>query len=317
MLNLFSDIFSPSGDSPSNLPPSLVNKVIERAVDGTDPRLRIVRGYKKALKDSAVHAAEHIIELIDSLPEPVVASKATLATDPALSALLYSEDSMNQIISRDAAMREFRSSNPLIVGPVTALLIAHRDEKRGFGHAEVEGRILKDVAQTTISFGRHLLLEPTIDEQETRRLLKRRAFDRLLSVALAHITERKEKRDALTVRRALLRSKLDIMQSAGGFVQHTAAGDQARLQSDLEEIERQLARLGTSEDVLAGNLATITDVLSKAESHLWLEDKLLCLDRLYVLHDKPGPSAPQIVFKDLHDSEGWQVSLLMVNIQAG
>jgi len=317
MLNLFADIFGHSGDSPSKLPPSLVNTVIERAVDGTDPRLRIVRGYKKALKKSVIQAADYVIDLIDSLPEPVVASKATLATDPALAALLYSEDSMNQIISWDAAMREFRSSNRLTVGPVTALLIAHRTEKHGFGYAEVGGQILKDVPQTTISFGQHLLLEPTGDEQATRRLLKRRAFDHLLSVALLHLTERKVERDSLTVRRALLLSKLDIMQRAGGFAQHTAAGDRARLQADLEEIERQLSGLGISEDILADNLATIAAMLSKAESHLWLEDKLLCLDKFYVVHDKPGSSVPQIVFKDLHDSEGRQVSLQMLNIQAG
>ena len=317
MLNLFANIFGRSGDSPSKLPPALVETVIERAVDGTDPRLRIVRGYQKALEKSVIHAADHIIELIDSLPEPVVASKAALATEPALAALFYSEDSMNQIISRDAAMREFRSSKQLPVAPVTALLIARRTEKHGFGYAKVGDQILKDVPQTTISFGQHFLLEPAVDEQETRRLLKRRAFDHLLSLALVHITERKEERDSLTVRRALLRSKLDIMQRAGGFAQHAGADDQARLQAGLEEIEQQLSGLGTSEDVLAGNLATIADVLSKAESHLWLEDKLLFLDRLYIVHDKPGFSAPPIVFKDLHDSESRQVSLLLVNIQAG
>jgi hypothetical protein len=317
MLKLFADIFGHEGDSPSKLPPSLVETVIERAVDGTDPRLRIVRGYKKALKESVIHAADHIIDLIDSLPEPVVASKASLATDPALAALFYSEDSMNKIISRDAAMREFRSSKRLTTGPVTALLVAHRTEKHGFGYAEVGDQVLDDVPRTTISFGQHLLLEPTVDEQETRRLLKRRAFDHLLSVALLHIARRKEDRDSLTVRRALLRSKLDITQRTGGFAQHTAADDQARLQARLEEIEQQLSGLGTPEDVLAGNLATIADVLSKAERHLWLEDKLLCLDRLYVVHEKPGSSAPQIVFKDLHDSEGRQVSLQMVKIQAG
>ena len=317
MLNLFANIFGRSGDSPAKLPPALVETVIERAVDGTDPRLRIVRGYNKALKKSVIHAADHIIDLIDSLPEPVVASKATLAADPTLAALFYSEDAMNQIISRDAAMREFRSANPSIAGPVTVLLIADRTEKRGFGYAEVEGRILKDVPRTTIGFGQHLLLEPTVDERETRRLLKRRAFDHLLSVALVHITELKEERDSLTVRRALLRSKLDIMQRTGGFAQHTGADDRVTLQAGLEEIEQQLAGLGTSEDVLSGNLATIDAVLSKAESHLWLEDKLLYLDKMYVLHDEPGPSVPQVVFKDLHNSEGRQVTLQMVTIQAG
>lgn len=151
---------------------------------------------------------------------------------------------------------------------------------------------------------------------DSRRLLKRRAFDHLLSVALLQLTERKEEREALAGRKALLQTKLDIMQRGSSFTQHTGAGENAKLQASLKDIEKKLATPGACEDVLAGNLATICDVLSKAENHLRLEDKVLCVDRMYVVHDNPSPSAPQIVFKDLHDSEGRQVTLQMVNIQA-
>ena len=317
MLKLFADIFDHAEDGPSKLPPSLVDTVIERAVDGTDPRLRIVGGYKKALKKSVIHAADYIIGLIDGLPTPVLASKATLATDPLLAAMLYSEDVMNEVISRDAAMKEFRSLHAPNEASVTALLIAHRTEKHGFGYGKLGDQTVKDVPQTTVSFEQRRLLEPSFDEQETRRLLQRRAFDHLLSVALEHIADLREDREALTVRRALLHSKLDIMQRTGGFSQHTDGADQAKLQADLEDIEQQLAALGPSEDVLAGNLDTVVDVLSAAERHLWLEDTVLCLDQFYVVHDKPEPFAPPIVFKDLHDSEGREISLQMIKIPAG
>ena len=60
--------------------------------------------------------------------------------DPAFAALLYSEARMEQIIERDAALREFRAANPATTDPITALLVAQRTEKRGFGHAQVAGR---------------------------------------------------------------------------------------------------------------------------------------------------------------------------------
>ena len=58
------------------------------------------------------------------------------------------------------------------------------------------------------------LMEPAFEEHECRRLLQRRAFDHLLTVALEHIAEHREERESLTVRRALLRSKLDITRMA-------------------------------------------------------------------------------------------------------
>ena len=46
-------------------------EAIERAVDGTDPRVRIQSGYAKALQQPVRHAVEYVIELIDSLPAAV------------------------------------------------------------------------------------------------------------------------------------------------------------------------------------------------------------------------------------------------------
>jgi len=192
--------------------------------------------------------------------------------------------------------------------------VAQKTEKHGFGHAQVGDQVLSDMPRTTVGFDRHRLLEPAVGEQETRRLLMRRAFDHLLSIALAQITERKEERENLTSRKALLRSKLDIIRRGGGFAQPSGALDQAQLQTRFEEIEVQLAELGCAGDTLSDNLAIVANVLAEAERHFWSEDNVLCLDKLYVLHDKPQPSAPATVFKELHNSEGLQVTVLMISI---
>ncbi len=314
VLKLFANIFGQSDDGGSKLPESVVKEAIERAVDVTDPRVRIDSGYAKALRKPVIHAVEYVIELVDGFPEPIAASKQALTDNPAFAALFYSEARMEQIIERDAALREFRAANPLTTAPVTALLVAQKTEKHGFGTAQVGDQVLSDVPRTTVSFDQHRLLEPAVGEQETRRLLMRRAFDHLLSIALSHITERKEERENLTSRKALLRSKLDIMRRGGGFAQHTGALEQSQLQTRLEEIDVQLSELGSAEDTLSDNLAIIATVLAEAERHLWSEDKVLCLDKLYVLHDKPEPSAPPTVFKELHNSEGLQVTVLMISI---
>ncbi len=314
MLKLFANIFDHSDNGRSKLPESVVKEAIERAVDGTDPRVRIDSGYAKALRKPVIHAVEYVIDLIDSFPEPVAVSGKALTDNPVFAALFYSEARMNEIIERDAALREFRAANPMTTNPITTLLVAQKTEKHGFGHAQVDDQVLSDVPRTTVSFDQHRLLEPAVCEQDARRLLKRRAFDHLLSIALSHITERKEERENLTTRKALLRSKLDITRRAGGFAQHTGALDQGQLQTRLEEIDLQLSQLGSAEGTLSLNLDIIAVILAEAERHLWLEDNTLCLDKFYVLHDKPEPSALHTVFKELHNSEGLQVTILMTTI---
>jgi hypothetical protein len=314
LLKLFTNFFGQSDDVRSKLPPALVKQAIERAVDATDPRLRIHFGYTKALRKPVIHAVEYVIDLVDGFPPPVEVVENALTDNPAFAALLYSEARMEQIFERDAALREFRAANPAMTDPITALLVAQKTEKHGFGTAQVGDQVWSDVPRTTVGFDQHRLLEPSVGEQETRRLLKRRAFDHLLSIALAHITERKEERENLASRKALLRSKLDIMRRGGGFAQHTGALEQAQLQIRLEDIEVQLSELGATEDTLSDNLATIATVLAEAESHFWSEEKVLCLDKLYILHDKPGPSAPSTVFKELHNSEGLQATVMMISI---
>lgn len=312
MLNLFGKLFDRSDEGGAGLPAPLIKKLVERAVDGTDPRLRIVSGYAKTLRRPVVHAAGHVIGLIDALPEPMPLEPGGLHACPTLEVLLYSGAQAQQILARDTALADFRKSHP--AGPVFALLVVQRSEKRGFGIAQVGEQTLKDVPQTTVSFSNHHLLEPAATEEDCRRGLKRRAFDHVLAVALARLSEHQEVRKDLSTRRALLRSKLDILQRGGGFAKHTGGDDRAKLQARLAEIEEQLAAQGPVDNVLEAHLDIIAEVLAQAEQHLWLEEHLLSLDRLYVLREQAAPSVPQISCRDLHNSEGERVMLQLVQL---
>lgn len=314
MLHLFRNIFSQTNDPGAGLTDTLLRAAIERAVDGTDPRVRIHSGYAKALRKSVSHALLHIIDLVEALPAPVTMSKQSLMGNPAFAAVFYSEERMEQIVSRDAALREFRAASAPVFDTVTALLLVRRNEKHGFGHALLGDQVLSDAPRTTVSFDKHLLLEPALSEQETRRLLKRRAFDYLLSVALSHIVDHKQERDALNKQKTLLRTKLDVMRRGGGFDEHNDAPAQLELQQRLENIDAQLAELGSTRDALADNLAMTAAVLAEAQKYLQQQDEVLYLDKLYVRHDKPGPSAPAVTFRELRNSDGHASTVLMLSI---
>jgi hypothetical protein len=198
---------------------------------------------------------------------------------------------------------------------VTALLVTQRSEKTGFGYALVEDKVVNDVQQTTVSFDAHRFLDPQTSEEETRRFLKRRAFDYLLSIALAHVSEQKDEREKLTQQRALLRCKLDILQKGGsGFSRDMGPQDRNAMQTRLEEIDAQLAALGPVHEVLQSNLAIVAEVLGEAEKHLYMEEKCLRIDKNYLLHNDTDTSTPAITFCDLCDSNGRRVTLMLLTI---
>ena len=314
MFKLFANIFDRDDANKSRLPESLIKDAIERAVDGTDPRVRAVPGYARTLKRSVIHAVEYVIQLVDSLPEPVPLTHAARQDHPVLGALFYSAARLDEIVGRDAELLKFCRTQRPVPAAVTALLVAEKTEKHGFGFGLLNDRLVKDVAQTTISFDQHRLLEPAASETETRRLLKRRAFDIVLSTALSQVTERKEERSALAERKRLLRCKLAILDRHGSFSNPAEAAEQAQLQARLDAIEQQLSALGPSGSVLPGTLATVAQVLGEAERHVWLEESLLCLDLRYILHARPSPAAPQIAFREVHDSAARQSTVQMVTI---
>ena len=244
MLELFKNIFGQSDHSGPTLPESLIADAIERTVDGTDPRVRIVSGYARTLRRPVIHAVKYIIDLVDSFPAPVTVTKDLFSTDPVFSALFYS--------SRE--WRRFWTGTPRCANsgqgmrwcpPQSRRCWWHSStEKRSFGTAQVGDKVMSDVPRTTVSFDQHRLLEPAASEQETRRLLKYRAFDYLVSIALAHVTERKEERDNLGNRKALLRSKLDIVRRGKSFSQPAGTGEHAKLQASLDDIEQHVGGTG-------------------------------------------------------------------------
>ena len=182
MLKLFQSIFG-SNEKPGQHPESLIEMAIERAVDGTYPRLRALPGYRKRLRDPVIHAIDHAISLVDTLPVPLSAVAAEYSKDPRLPALFVSPEHMREVLGNDNVLGDFRDNHPESGEPITALLLAERKESNTLG-VEMDGEIMRrDVAQVSVSFRRHRVVDPANSEDEARRLLKRRAFDHLISLA--------------------------------------------------------------------------------------------------------------------------------------
>ncbi len=313
MLRLFHSIFG-GDESGGHYPEPLITSAIERVVDGTDPWLRGLSGYRRKLRPAVVHAIDHVVALVDQHEDPLELSRERYAVDPFLRLAFLSAEQLEQLLRSDQSVSALRSTG---TRDVWALLGMECEQRRGFG-VDLQGdTLVRDVPQTTVGMANHHLLDPSHDQAETRRRLRRRAFDHLLSLALARIAAVEDVREDLLRRRTLLQAKHDMLEGSGwGF---GAQGPEAPQQLEdvhrqLEEIDRQLLEFGGDDRYIEKHLEVVTDVLANAERQLWSEPLALIVDRMGIKRTTASNEAPELHLTELHNAAGRRLVIRLVKI---
>jgi hypothetical protein len=306
MLRLLQSIFS-YGEIKGGYSEDIVRRAIERAVDGTDPWLRAVSGYKKKLKPAVLRAMDHVVTLVDRLPPPVIISRESYRDDPRVKAFFISTKEMQEVFGKDRNLADFLRGSEAASHPVTALLFMEKKENRAFGVEMSGDTVMRDVPQVTVSFESHRLMDPAGTEEETRLRLKKRAFDYLIRVALQRISAVKSERKDLERRNVLLRAKIDLLRRGGwGFTedQSSPADTISDLEENLRQIEAQLSALGSDDRMLGSYLDIVIDVLEKPEEHLRGGKETLIVDRMGIKREQASSNAPEMTITTLCDSAG-------------
>ncbi len=320
MLNLFQSIFGLGPPETGGYPEEIVQMAIERAVDGTESRLRTLPGYQKRLRPAVVGAIDHVVPLLDGLPVSVELSAENYREDPRLRVFFASIEHLRQVLREDRTLRDFlQGPAGRGVDEVHALLIMERRERKVLG-MELRGeRVRREVAQVAVSFSAHHLFDPTADQGETLRLLRRRAFDHLLEIALGRIGSRREKRAGLKREHDLLRRKFTALES-GNWGFGAAAGeveqdqDSDTLENQIEDIERQLQELGTDADVLDARLKIVIDVLERAQEQIWFTSVTENLDSMGIRREPDAANALALDLRELRSVLGRNAIPLRVSI---
>jgi hypothetical protein len=305
MLRFLQSIFG--GVEQGRYPESLVKAAIERAADGTDPWLRAVSGYKKKLRPAVLRAIDHVVTLVNGLPPPIAASYGCYGNDARLKAFFMSTAEMRQILGSDRNLADFLKGEGGSVSQVIALLMMEKQEKVGFGAALSGDVVVHDVPLVTVSFVGHRLIDPSENEEKTRRQLMRRAYDHLLSIALGCITIVKGEREDLERRRALLQSKLELLQRGGWGFEETGSTEKphsAVLEEQLAQIEAKLQEVGGDDRMLQVYLGIVADVLGRPEEYLWAGQETLIVDRLGIKRSEPADDAPELTLGVLSNAAG-------------
>ena len=315
-MKLFKSIFG-GHETAGRYPESLIELAIERAVEGTDSRLRLVPGYRKQLRAPVVCAIDHVCALVDALPDPVPAGRGDYANDPRLAALFASPAAMLETFSNAPDLIEFLGTPAgTSARHITALLGAEQAERRILGMDLVGDQVQREVAQVAVSFTGHRLLEPEAGIDETRRQLRHRAFDHLLTRALSRLAEATTERADLLRERQLLRRKQAALTSGGSSFEAPAGTptDAATLAAELTAVGTALAALGADTGLLQAHLDLVADTLTQAARQLHCDPLTLYLDTMNIQRDPNDPRARRLALEALCSAAGRRWVLLLVTI---
>ena len=266
---------------------ALIEAAVEKAVDGTDPRLRLIDGYTRKMQRAVTEAVHYVDNVAAVFAPPLKLSRRAFATDPQVHALFGSADDLPRIMAESREVRDFlTTTDDRPTSPIYAGLRMSRTEKTVLA-PEIQGNTLHaDVVRTIVNFSDHALVIPAASETELLRDLKERIYIALVECALARLTSIKGHRAELEKQRSLLRMKLKTLRARGLGME--AFTDRPRAERDsVESIERRLLETEQELKETVASLATlneyldqINDVLSHPAEHVKLSPASTRLTRM-------------------------------------
>jgi hypothetical protein len=144
----------------------------------------------------------------------------------------------------------------------------------------------------TVNFSDHKTRLCGPDEAVLRRVIGVEIFEYLISRALSEIGAERSERQELQANRSLIRARLRLLQQHGpglGSMLGEApaeASQQARLEAELLDNERQLETMGGGEAALEGELETLKSVLDNPRDYLSIEPRRIRLSSMNVVLDE-------------------------------
>ncbi len=300
VLRFFNSLFNVEQEPASRFDKAMIQAAIERVVDGTDPRLRAVRHYRRKLRIPVERTIEYVMAQIAVLPPPIEAGRRGFTADPHLRALFASPEQLLETLSFSPAMSNYRQCNngscPL---ELYAALRTERIERNTLGIAMQGDQLQREVPQVAVLFKEPRVVFPNSSEAETRRELLHRMFDYLIEGALQHLVSLRARKQELEKRqRHLLQNKVGVLKSARLGLESLLdesgsppSPDHATIERQLEEIQTELSQIRADTATLDDHLALVAETLSAPEQYLRLDPVALTLDHMNV---KVAPGSERV-----------------------
>lgn len=287
MLKLLQSIFGPISDESDRIDETLIEKATERVVDGTDPRLRALTGYRKSLRPAVKCSVDYILKFVEHFPPAIELSHTRCSEDPRVRAFFSAPKRMYEEIRKSKAITSYVAQNqPPASGMICAALGVDWKERTMLG-VDLDGDILRrDVAQKVINFSNHRFVVVTDNEAATRDELAKRGFDHLIQAALRKIANPNIKQDELAQERQLLQQKRQAMKGAQWGLNpvidsgETEQVDIHATEKRIVEIEKELVSLHSKIRYLDDYLSLIASTLNSPQDYLQMGSVFLSLNHM-------------------------------------
>jgi hypothetical protein len=273
-----------------------IDETIERIMR-LHPHLRLARQVEKRLAPAVSTALTYVTDLVETVPPPREASGAAWSDDPYIHAYFAAADDVAQLISRSADLQAYFAQHP-DMPEVIAVLGMEMTERHVLGVGLEGDALRRDVAQTTVSFNDHQVRMCGRSDAELKDEIVRRALDQFGLEAMARIGADSSRRDVLERERALLKTRLMLLERQGAGISAVVGGDAAaesgelaRLQAQMDENELALADLGLPHEAIDSALEHVCDVFAQPAQHMSLSTRRLRLDRMNVVQEGSAAEA--------------------------
>jgi hypothetical protein len=269
------------------------------------PHLRMARRYEARLEPAVVTALRYVKGIVGMIPPSREASAAAWSSDPYIRAFFAGADMVAPVLSRSRDLRAFFEQHPDLPEAHAVLGMAMQ-EKRILGTALEGDTMRRDVVQETLSFSDHQVRMCGRTEPELRDEIVRRLVAQLGLQGMARYAAQQTQRDMLEHERALLRTRLQLLERKGVGVGalvgngHAEAGceELARLQEAILENEGAIGRLGLRSEALDRELAEVCAVLADPAAHLFVNTRRCILNKMnVVLPPDSREAGDEVVFQ--------------------
>jgi hypothetical protein len=299
-MGILNRLWRPRAKAPTVTP--RIRALIERLLV-LSPSLKLAEGFRKRVTPALACSVDYVSGVVRSLPPAREASASNWLDDPYIHAFFAAPDEIARILSRSPELHAWFKSHPL-AQETWAVLSMAMTERRVLGVEQVGDTVHADVAQTTLSFDDHQVRVCGETESDLREQIVQRVVEQIALEGLAQIGADESRRDALVEERALLKTRLQLLERQGAGTHRMLgdgdAGDASqfvRLEAEIEENERVLGELGLKTDALARELDVICDVLGHPAQYTHVEMKRVCLNPMNVVIDaSAAPHGAEIVF---------------------
>ena len=282
------------------------DEAIELLVEGTEPRLRLVPGYRRKLHSAMQKALIYIDETVDRIPGPLELDRKTFVTTPEAKAIFATPDELDTILHNSCDVIPFiRQPDADVAQKTWALLCVEKEEKNVLGMELAGNNIRREVTQRVVNFHDHQILAPATNVEAVRSGIKKCIFDGLITYTLRHIIELKSERRELEDQRRILHARLHARQATGnGLSKLIASAHIEELKIEdievyLTQTEDKLRKLPPSEHVLDAYLAEVLRILNQPEAYIQLNTTCFTLNDMCVMVDANASGENPVCFSEL------------------